>query len=218
MTSITLPLKKFPGQTGRFPTFFGGIPLVAPMILLLTVPFTLYTYYHLIQESWLSYNLLGLLPYIWGGVSITGCAKKSRQSVDKLLKADLDEAEKIFGVTRDYFRKVLVSNIAFSIILMIVFSYSLIFHGALTLFIIGLSSVISIGITLALILSQSNVKITITYVCLVLASEASFLLITLRGLWAFDLLFLVASFLILFLRLHRIKGYDLRSFFERVVN
>lgn len=218
MTSITLPLKKFPGQTGRLPTFFGGIPLVAPMILLLTVPFTLYIYYHLIHDSWFSYNLLGLLPYIWGGVSIAGCAKKSRQSVDKLLEADLDEAEKIFGVTRDYFRKVLVSNIAFSIILMIVFSYSLIFYGTLTLFIIGLSSVISMEIALAPILSQSNVKRTITYVCFVCASEAAFLLITFRASWMFDLLFLVGSSLSLLLSMHKIDGYDLRSFFERVIN
>ena len=217
MTSITLPLKKIPGQTIRFPTFFGGISFVTPVILLLTAPFTLYIYYNLVQDAWLSYNLLGLLPYIWGGLSITGCVKKSRHSVEKLLEADLDEAGKIFDETREYFSKVLVSNIAFSIILMIVYSYLLIFDGSLSVFIIGLSSVTSMEIALASFFVPSSVHI-IPYVGFVNAFEILFLLIVLRGYWFFNLIFFFLSLLILFLCVQRISGYDLRSFFERVIN
>jgi hypothetical protein len=111
MTATTLPLKKFLGQIGRLPTLFVGIPIVAPMILLLTVHLTRCIYYHLIHDPWFSYNFLGFLPYIEGRVSIAGCAKKSRHSVNKLLEADLDEAEKTFGVTRDYLKFLVLNKI-----------------------------------------------------------------------------------------------------------
>jgi len=218
MTSITLPLKKFPGQTPQVPNFFGGRLFVAPMILLLTIPFTLYLYYHLNYDSLLSYNLIGLLPYLWGGISIAGCIKKSNYAVEELFEADLNEANKIFNKTKNHFRGVLISNIVFSIILIIVFSYSFIVYRKLSLFIIGLSSIMSINIALPSILSQSNVKRIFIYICLVCASEAVFLLITFRGLWMFDLIFFLGSLLSLFLCLNRVDRYDLRSFFERVIN
>ena len=218
MTSITLPLKEFPGQTQQVPTLLGGRTLFTPMILLLTIPFTLYLYYHLSYDSLLSYNLLGLLPYLWGGISIASCIKKSNYAVEELFEADLNEAKKIFNKTKNHFRGVLISNIAFSIIFIIVFSYSFIVYRKLSLFIIGLSSIMSIAIALASIFSQSNVKRIFIYICLVCASEALFLVITFRGLWMFDLIFFVGSLLSLFLCLHQIDRYDLRSFFERVIN
>lgn len=218
MTSITLPFKKFPGQARRAPTFFGGRSLVAPLTLLLTMPFTLYLYYHLSYDSLLSYNLLGLLPYLWGGISIGNCIRKSDDSVEELFKANLSEAQQIFDKTRNYFRNVLMSNIAFAIITIIVFSYSLIVYRTLSLFIVGLSSITLIEIVLDSVLSRSDVKRMFAYLCFVLASEAAFLLTTFRGLWMLDLIFLAGSLLSLFLCLHRVDGYDLRSFFERVVN
>ena len=216
MTSITLPLKKFPGQTRQALTFFGGRSLLAPMILLLTTPFTLYLYYHLSHVSLLSHNLLGLLPYLWGCTSIAYCIKKSGDSVEELFEADLSEAQQIFDKNKNHFRGVIISSIAFSIELIIVFTYSLIVYGALPLFIVGLSSITSTGIALASFVSRS--KRELIYICIVCASWPAFLLITFRGLWVFDLIFLVGCLLNLFLCLHRIDRYDLRRFFERVIN
>ncbi|MFQ6076103.1 MAG: hypothetical protein ACE5Z5_08220 [Candidatus Bathyarchaeia archaeon] len=217
MTSITLPLKKFPGQTRQVPTFFGGRALFAPTVLLLTTPFTLYTYY-LSCCSLLSYNILGLLPYLWGGVSIAGCIRKSSYAFEELFEADLNQAQQIFDETRNYFRGVLISNIFFSIILITVFSYSLIVYREVSLFTIGLSSIMSMEIALASILSQSNVKGILTYICIVCASESLFLLIAFRGLWMFNLILLACGLLGLFLCLNLVERYDLRSFFERVIN
>ena len=218
MTSITLPLKKFPGQTRQVPTFFGGRPLVAPTILLLTTSFTLYLYYYLNYSSLLSYNLLGLLPYLWGAISIAGSIKKSNYAVEELIEADLKEANQIFDKVKNYFRSILMSNIAFTIIAIIILTYLLIVYRSLSLFIVGLSSITSIEITLNSILTRSNVKRMFAYLCFVIVSEAAFLLTTFRGLWTFDLVFLAGSSLGLFLCLHRIDGYDLRSFFEGVIN
>jgi len=216
MTSITLPLKKFPGQTRQAPTFFGGRSLFAPMILLLTTPFTLYLYYHLSNFSLLSYNLLGLLPYLWGYTSIAYCIKKSGDSVEELFEADLSEAQQIFDKNKSHFRNILISNVAVSIIAIIIFSHSLIVYGALPLFIVSLSSITSIGIALASFVSRS--KRAFIYICIVCVSCAVFLLITFRGLWVFDLIFPVGCLFNLFLCLHRIDRYDLRSFYERVIN
>jgi len=216
MTSITLPFKEFPGQTRRVPTFFGGRLLVAPMILLLAIPFTLYLYYHLSHVSLPSYELLGLLPYLWGSTSIAYCIKKSSDSVEALFEANLNEAQEIFDKIKSTFRTVIISTIVFSIGLNIVFTYSLIVYGSLSLFIIGLNSITSIGIALASFISRS--KRTFIYICLVCASEAAFLLITFKGLWMFALIILVSSLLSLFLCLRHIDRYYLRSFFERVIN
>ena len=216
MTSITLPLKKFPGWTRQVPTFFGGRALFAPTVLLLTPPFTLYIYY-LSCCSLLSYNILGLLPYLWGGVSIAGYVKKSNYAVEELFEADLSEAKRIFDKTKNYFRSLLISNIVFSIIIIIIFTYSLIVFETLSLFIVSLNSITSIELAFASI-SSRDLKGIFIYICFVCASETAFLLMTLKGLWMFDLIFLVSSLLSLFLCLRRIKRYSLRSFFERVVN
>lgn len=218
MTSITLPLKKFPGHTRHAPTFFGGRSLVTPMVLLFTIPFTLYLYYHLSYDSLLSYNLLGLLPYIWGSISIFDCVKKSGDSIEELFEADLSKAKQIFDKTKNHFRSVLITNITFSIINFIVLSYSLIVYRELSLFIVGLNSIISIEIALASILSCYEIKRIFIYICLICVSEVVFLLITFRGLWMFYLIFLIGIFLSLLLCLHLIDKYNLRSFFERVIN
>ena len=214
MTSITLPLKKFPGQIQSVPTFFGGRSIVSLMILLLTTPFTLYLYYHLSHDSLLSYNLLGLLPYVWGVISIADFIKRSKYAVEELVEADLSEANQIFDKTRKNFRGVFISNIIY----ITLFSSLIILYGDTSLLIIGLSSILSIDIILSSILSPSDVKRIFIYICFVCASETVFLLITFRGLWIFHIIFLVGVFLSLFLCLHRIDRYDLRSFFERVVN
>lgn len=216
MTSITLPFKEFPGQTRQVPTFFGGRLLVAPMILLLAIPFTLYLYYHLSHVSLLSYELLGLLPYLWGSTSIAYCIKKSSDSVEELFEASLSEAQQIFDKNKSSFRSVMISTIAFSIELIIVFTYSLLVYGTLSLFIIGSSSITMMGIALSSFVCRS--KMTFIYICLICASWAAFLLMTFRGLWMFALIFLVGSFLSLFLCLRRIERYNLRTFFERVIN
>jgi len=216
MTSITLPFKEFPGQTRRVPTFFGGRSLVAPMILLLAILFNLYLYYYLSHASLLSYELLGLLPFLWGSTSIAFCIKKSNDSVEKLSEASLSEAQQMFAKNKSSFRSVIISTIAFSIELTIVFTYSLLVYGTLSLFIIGSSSITMIGIALSSFVSR--LKMTFIYICLVCASWAAFLLMTFKGLWMFALIFLVGSLLSLFLCLHRIERYDLRTFFERVIN
>lgn len=214
MTSITLPLKKFPGRTRHVPTFFGGRSLITPVILLLTTLFTLYLCYHLSYGSLLSYKLLGLLPYIWGVISIADCIKKSNCAVEELVEADLSEANQIFDETRKHFRGIFISNIIY----ITLFSFLIIFYGEISLLIIGLSSIISIDVTLSSILTPSDVKRVFIYICLVGASETVFLLITFRGLWIFYLVFLIGVFLSLLSCLNLIDKYDLRSFFEKFIN
>jgi len=218
MTSITLPLKRIPGQTQQAPTFFGGRSLVAPMILLFTAPFTLYLYCHLNYNSLLSYNLLSLLPYFWGGILIADWVKKSSDSVKELFEADLNDAKQIFDKNKNYFRRVLVLYATFSIITIIIYSYSLILFKNPSLFIISLISIISIEFALASIMSQSNIKRVFSCICLVGASETAFIFITFKGLWIFNLIFLVVSFLHSLLCLNKIDKYDLRSFFERMIS
>jgi hypothetical protein len=218
MTSITLPLKKIPGQTQRVPTFFGGRSFITPLILLLSISFTSYLYFNLSRDSLPLYNLLGLLPYLWGIISIVGCIRKSRDSVELLLEADLDSARRLFVVVKNYFRNILISTISFFIILIIIFSYLLAASNQTSSFVIVLNSIISVGITLTSFFSQSDGKKIFVYACPLCAVEAIFLFLTFKGLWAFNLILLFVSSLGLFISLHQINGYDLRSFFEMMVN
>ena len=199
MTSITLPLKRIPGQTHQVPTFFGGRSFVVPLVLIFTAPFTLYLYYHLSYNSLLSYNLLGLLPYLWGGISIADWIKNSSGSVEELFKANLNEAKQIFDKTKNHFRMILILNIILSIITIIICSYSIMLYKNLSLITISLISIISIEFTLASVLSQSNVKRIFSYILLVGASETAFTFITFKGLLVFNIIFLVNSFLCLLL-------------------
>ena len=218
MTSITLPLKKMPGQRQRLPTFFGGRKITAPAVLLLTTPFNLYLYLRLSQGTPLSYNLVGLLPYVWGLVSIAGYIKKSSRTMETIIEADLDEAEEIFMESRNYFRKLLISNIAFSIILIAIFSIYFITHGGTLLFIIGLSSITSTGIALLSIISMYDWKKTLGYVFLVFVFEFVLLIAVFRGPVELALIFPASSVSMMYMMLRGMETYDLRGFFERLIN
>lgn len=218
MTSITLPLKKIPGQRPRLPTFFGGRMFVAPLLLLISMCSTTFLFISINKDSFLSYNLLGLLPYLWGCVSITSCIRKSGESVEEILEADLNEALKIFSINMNYYRRILISNILFSFILIIVYSYLFISYNMLHPFIIFLNSIVSVEIALISFLSQSDYKKMFGYICLLFGVEVTFIFLTCYGLWTLNLFFLVGSLLGLYLCLRRLNGYEMRSFFERLVN
>ncbi len=218
MTSITLPLKKIPGQKPRLPTFFGGRTAIAPLILLLTVPFTLCLYYRLSQGILLLYNLIGLLPYFWGFISIKDYIDESNSVMERLTEADLDEAEKVFETFKEYFRKGVIENGFNSIILMTVFYWFLLAYSLTSTYIIGISSVTSTGIALTSTMSGYDAKTVLALICLTCAFEAAFLIMRLSGLWELNLIFPVASLIVVYTFLRRVEGYDLRSFFERVVN
>ncbi len=218
MTSITLPLKKIPGQRTRYPTFFGGRSFVTPATFLLTIPFTLYTFYHLSHESAFLHNMSGLLPYLWGTLLTVSWTKKSRETLLKLTEANLQEAEDIFTENKNYFKKGIVLTILFSFILLILFSYLPLFSDKQLIFKVLLISIISINITLASFLIGSNIIHIYTHLSFVLSVEFIALILILRGLWAFNLVLLICSYLTLFLFLDQVNGYKLRNFFERVVN
>ena len=218
MTSITLPLKKIPGQTTRLPTFFGGRKITALAVLLTTTPFTLYLYLRLSQGTPLSYNLIGLLPYLWGLVSISGYISKSSRAMERMIEADLDEAEDIFMESSYYFRKLLMSNIVFSIILTAIFSYYFITKGGKLLFITGLISVASIGIDISSIMRMCDWKSTLDYFILAFLFESVFLIFVFNGPVWLVLIFPASSVLMMDMILRGVKEYDLRSFFERVIN
>ncbi len=218
MTSITLPLKKIPGQTPRLPTFFGGRTAMAPLMLLLATPFTLYLYYRLSQGILLLYNLIGLLPYFWGFISIIDYINKSNCVMEKLIEADLDEAEKVHETFKEYFRRVVVSNGFNSIMLITVFYWFILAYGGTSIYIIGISSITSTGLALASTMTGYDAKTVLASICLVCAFKAAFLTMTLRSMWQLDLIFPVASLIIMFSFLRMIERYDLRSFYERVIN
>ena len=218
MTAITLPLKKMPGQTTRLPTFFGGRKITAPAVLLFTLPFTLYLYLQMSQGTILSYSLIGLLPYLWGVVSIAVYIKKSSRAMERMMEADLDEAEDIFMESSCYFRKTLRSNIVFSIILTDIFSYYFITKGGKPLFITGLISVASVGIAMSSIMRMCDWKSTVNYFIITYLFEHVFLICVLNGPVWLPLAFPVSSVLMMGMMRRRINDYDLRSFFERVIN
>jgi hypothetical protein len=218
MTAITLPLKKIPGQGRIIRTFFGGREIMPPMVLLLSASFNLYIYVRLSKGILLYYNLFGLLPYFWGIVSIIYYVRESSRIMEIILEADLDEAERIVEETRVNFRKILVSNCFSSIIMMAVFSYLLIAFGMLPLFIIGVSSITSVGIAVASIISRYELRALLTYTFMVFASEAASLFLALRGQGALTVLFPMVSITFVCSCLRQVEGYDLRSFFERVIN
>lgn len=217
MTSITLPLKKIPGQRTHYPTFFGGRSFVAPATFLLTIPFTLYTFYTFSHESAFLRNMSGLSPYLWGTLLMACWIKKSRETLEKLIEANLQEAERIFTKNKNYFKKGIFLTILFSFILLSLFSYSLLFTDKLSLFKVFLISIISINTALASFFIDSNIIHIYTHLSFVLSVEFIALLLILRGLWAFNLILLICSYLTLFLFLDQVNCYKLRSFFEKVV-
>lgn len=218
MTAITLPLKKMPGQTTRLPTFFGGRKITVLAVLLFTLPFTMYLYLHLSQGTILSYSLIGLLPYLWGLVSIAVYIRKSSRAMERMMEADLDEAEDIFMESSCYFRKILRSNIVFSIILTDIFSYYFITKGGKPLLITGLISVASVGIAMSSIMRMVDWKSTRDYFILTFLFETVFLMVAFQGPIWLALTFPVSSVLMMGMMRRRINDYDLRSFFERVIN
>jgi hypothetical protein len=218
MTAITLPLKKMPGQIPRRPTFFGGRKITGPAVLLLSMPFNLYIYLRLSQGILLYYNLIGLLPYFSGIVSIIYSIKESSRIMEMIQEADLDEAERIFKESRVEFRKILVSNCFSSIIMMAVFSYLLIAYEMLPLFIIGVSSITSVGIAVGTIISRYELGTMLTYIFMAFAFEVASLFLALRGQWALDVIFPVVSVIFVYSCLRQVEKYDLRNFFERVIN
>ena len=218
MTSITLPLKKFPGQKQRIPALFGGRLLVTPLALLITIPFTLRLYHHLSSNSLLSYNLLGLLPYLWGSITIAYYMKKSCDTTEKLFKANLSEAQIIFERGKKVFKRILKLSIVISLLNILVGAYPFILYGNLSPFIITISSITSLEMALAsTILGLSTARRIIAYISFVSASEAVFLFITLRGLGIFELIFLVVILFSPLSCLHYLDGYDLRKFFQSMV-
>jgi len=218
MTAITLPLKKIPGQGRIIQTFFGGREIIPPMFLLLSMPFNLYIYIRLSQGPLLYYNLIGLLPYFWGLVSILYYVRESSRIMEMILEADLDEAERIFRESRVKFRKILVSNCFSSIIMIAVFSYLLVAYGMSPLFIIGLSSITSVGIAVGTIISRNEWGTLLTYILITFAFEASFLIAAFRGPVELTLIFPVSSVSMMYMMIRGIETYDLRGFFERLIN
>jgi hypothetical protein len=182
------------------------------------MPFTLYLYHQLSQQQLLSINLIGLLPYFWGFIFITDYINKSKCVMERLIEADLDEAEKVFEKFKEYFRKEIIENGFNSIILMTVFYWFLLAYGLTSIYIIGISSITSTGIALASTMTGYDAKTVLASICLAFAFEAAFLTMSLSGLWELDLMFPVASLITAYTFLRRVEGYDLRSFFERVIN
>ncbi len=217
MTAITLPLKKIPGQGRIIQTFFGGRDVMPPMVLLLSMSFNLYIYVRMSQGILIYYNLFGLLPYFLGIVTIIYYVRESGRIMETILEADLDEAERIVEKSRVKFRKILVSNCFSSIIMMAVFSYLLKSYGMLPLFIIGMSSITSVGISVASIISRYELRALLTYTFVVFASEAASLFLALRGQGVFTILFPIISISFVCSYLRQVEKYDLRSFFERVI-
>jgi hypothetical protein len=218
MTAITLPLKKIPGQGRIIQTFFGGRGIIPQSVLLLSMAFNLYIYVQLSQGILLYYNLFGLLPYFWGIVSIIYYVRESRWIMEIILEADLDEAERIVEESRVKFRKILVSNCFSSIIMMAMFSYLLVAYRMLPLFIIGMSSIMSVGIAVASIISLYELRALLTYTFMVFASEAASLFLAFKGQGALTILFPIISITFVYSCLRQVERYDLRSFFEKVIN
>ena len=102
--------------------------------------------------------------------------------------------------------------------MMTVFSYLFLAYRMLPLFIVGVSSITSVGIAVAAIISQYELRRMLTYIFFAFAFEAVSLFLVLRGQWKLNIIFSVVSFMLVYSCLHRLKGYDLRSFLERVIN
>ena len=102
--------------------------------------------------------------------------------------------------------------------MMAAFSYLLIAYGMLPLFIIGVSSITSVGIAVASIISRYELRALFTYTFMALAFEAASLFLALRGQGALNIIFPIVSIIFVYSCLSQLERYDLRSFFERVIN
>ncbi len=191
---------------------------MSPLLLLFTLPFNLYLIYHLLSDSHLLCSYLGLAPYLWGVISISGCIARSRDSVEELSEVSLNKAKQRFDRTKDYFRNVIISTIVFFIILTIVSSHYLISFNRTSLFNTVITSIISVDVALYSFFIQSNAKRIFMYFCFVFAVEAGIIVSTLQGLWMLEVIYLAGSFIGLYLGLRRINRYGLRDFFEMIVN
>lgn len=218
MTSITLPLKKIPGQNSNLPTFFGGRRITAPAVLILTTPFTLHLYLWMGQGTSSSINLIGLIPYLWGSISIALFIHRSNMAIETMIEADLDEAEKILTQSRKYFGKILLSSIVFYIILFTIYSYYFIIHGGRSPLILGLILISSTGISLSSIISRYDWKDALTYIILAFMFDTGFLIAIYRGLFWLALIFPALSISLMYAILLEVEKYDVRKFFERVIN
>jgi hypothetical protein len=218
MTAITLPLKKIPGQNLKLPTFFGGRKTTAPMVLLLTLPFNIYFLIHLARGTVIIYNLIGLIPYLHGLALIAYSIKESDRAMNKIIESDLHNAERIFENSKTNFRKLFVSNCFFSVIMMTVFSYLLLAHGMVPLFIIGVSSIKSVGIAISAIISRYEMKNILIFSFIALTIETTFTILLLNNQWKLSPTLPLASIIIVYLSLRFLKEYELRSFFERLIN
>jgi hypothetical protein len=217
MTAITLPLKKIPGQSMRLPTFFGGRKFTTPLILMLTALINTYFYIRVYKGNPPYFSLISFLPYLWGLVSIIYYIKKSNRVMGKIVETDLDNAERIFKESKVEFREILVSTCVSSMIMIAVFFYILQAYGMLPLFVIGISSITSVGITIAAIISQYEFRSILSYIVSALAVKATFMFLVLNGRWELGVIFPLSSLVFIYSRLHQVKVYDLRTFFERVI-
>ena len=218
MTSLTLPLKKIPGQNSTLPTFFGGRIITAPAVLILTIPFTLYVYLWMGHGTPSSINLISFLPYLWGSISIAVFIHKSNLAIEKIIEASLDEAKMILIESRKYFRKIMISSIVFSIIWFTIFSYYFIIYGGRFLLILGLISISSTGIAISSIMSRYDWKSTLTYILIACMFDTAFLIAIYRELFELALIFPALSVSLMYVILREIEKYDIRIFFERVIN
>lgn len=115
MTAITLPLKRFPGQTMDREIYFGGLKTAQPLVLTISIPFALYTLTisNSSSPAWLM--IFSLMPLIWALISHVYYVVKAQRSGNTLLDASLVELKQLINMERAYFNRVTILGVFITI-------------------------------------------------------------------------------------------------------
>ena len=106
MTAITLPLKKFPGQTIEREIYFGGLKTAQPLVLATLTLFAFYALRLSMSRTPVLVMIFSLMPLIWAMVSYVYYVVRTRISGRTLLDASLVELNQLFHKEKVYFNRV----------------------------------------------------------------------------------------------------------------
>jgi len=218
MTAITLPLKKFPGQTMDREIYFGGLKTAQPLVLIISIPFALYAliFSYASSPDWLM--IFSLMPLIWAWISHIYYIVKAHRSGKTLLNATLVELEQLFNIERAYYIKVTILGILIIIASVSVALSWFYLVGEVTVFLPSIVSVLAflmyIGSILTGLFRTSKIW---KYGGLTLLLEASTLLLPKIG-YKLVLFVFALSMMWLVMFYTSLRNLELNNFLQKTVS
>ena len=218
MTAITLPLKKFPGQTIDREIYFGGLKTAQPLVLTISIPFTLYTM--IISNSsspaWLM--IFSVMPSIWALASYVYYVINTQRSGKTFLDSSLVDLKKLFDMERAYFNKVTILGVLISIASLGVTVNWFFSVGEITILSTSVISALTFQIYIgSIIKGLFNTKDILKFGGLTLLLEVSALLL-LHIDYRLVLLILILSMIQLVISKRALRNLGLNNFLHKTVS